>query len=217
MDLLTRNTPNEELYAMLASGVEIEKAKVLHYLEASFFQEVIVPYILKRGGSVEQAEDMFSLAMAELLKKTDHGTLKPTDKIRALLVTITKNKFFSLLRRSQQHETVAHTYEERRTDQNESSELPFENIEEVRRIAYGLIGTHGHPALVMYLLDGKSQFSIMEELGFANMNTTRSTISAAVRRLRTWLDAHPKTKRFLRECLDSFFSDRDSQSEEVEL
>jgi RNA polymerase sigma factor (sigma-70 family) len=155
-------------------------------------------YVVSKGASKSDAEDLFQDALLAFYKKAIESTLEETFNIGGFLMSTAKNIWYSQLKRKEMmvrhHEVIVYTGEKSNND------YLYDYTPEREKLMDAILSSVGkscHQLLKLVLYDNLSLREIADEMGYSSEDVAKMTHY----RCKKKLIAKIKDKKHLKELL----------------
>jgi len=153
------------------------------------YEKMINNYILRNGGSNEDAQDMLQESIIVLWEKGKSKDFNLSSKLSTFLMAVVKNKWLSILRKNMRIDKSADTSNDFESDDDFSEKLEEDELSNRIKEAMGKLKEICRKLLLLYYYDERSMEDIAIELGLANPNVAKSkkyqckkTLSAIIKK-----------------------------------
>lgn len=184
-------TDEEIILAIVKGGPELEDIMRHLYREGEFRRQIVY-FVQSRGGSPEDAEDIFQDSIRNLILGVRENKYRGTGSIAGYLFGIGKNLWFKRFRTLQREETMANPGAGIELHSDDSPELVLADRElesEVDQLL-GLLGEKCRMVLELWKLS-YSMKEIAEKLGYKTEGVARKKKRLCMKQLLDILDKNP--------------------------
>jgi len=164
---------------------QLRKGNKKMFHELYLYFPMVRKMIISRGGSEEDAKDLFQNALIKFYKKALSPDFQLSAKISTYLYAIAQNQFLDLLRKKKKEQVLD-------IDQQviDSEINPTENKSNLFNSVKRLLNELGNPCkelIFMHSYQGYSFTEIAEKLGYNNSNTAKQQKYKCLIRLRNMI------------------------------
>ncbi len=172
---------DREIIAGLQSGGDRED-EIIAYLYKTHFA-MMVKMIRSRGGTEEEAKDIFQEAIIDFYENIKKGRYQELAKISTYLYSLCKNKWINYYKR--QSKTLGMDKMPHQTEEN----LAFDGTESVAKSEFvkelmSKLGEDCRHILVLSIFKGYSMKDIVKEKGYKNEQVARNKKSKCLKYLK---------------------------------
>lgn len=186
---------DKDIISYIKAGDKRIAIKGLYKLYADKVQN----YIVSKGASKDDAEDLFQEALLIFYKKAIEEPLDKSFNVGGFLMSIAQNKWFSQLRRkemmSRHHDEIIHHEKERH------SQYMFDYTEERDKLITTIltsVGKNCYELLKLVIYENMSLKEVAKEMGYSTEAVAKSTHY----RCKQKLIAELKDKKHIKELLN---------------
>jgi RNA polymerase sigma factor (sigma-70 family) len=181
---------DQELVSTIESEKDINPAIMFLYQQHA---EAVSSFIISRGGSKQDGEDIFQEAVVALIKLVKEGKYRQQASIRTFLIAISKNIWFNEIRKRKSTENREKIYEDDR-DIIESDISEQIGDLEVKKQFRELLNRLGDPCkklLLLFYYEDMSMKEIVSHLPYENEQVVRNKKYKCLKQLTTMVQANP--------------------------
>ena len=180
--------------SQIIQGVKARDPKTLKSIYRDFYPKVL-GYIVNRGGSGEDAKDIFQEVLMVVFKLSDSNTLDVQQDFGSYLIGIAKRLWFKSLRRMEIHERFVQQSEQEETEDH-PSDVELENEMELFLIRkYILKLGEDCRNILMWSVEGISNDEIAERMNYKSEKIVRTKKYKCKTLLKNLIKQDPKFNR----------------------
>lgn len=161
------------------------------------FQEGIVRYVISQGGSREDAEDVFEVALVAIFEKLQEGELKLKAPFGAYLFRICQNQWLKLFRSKRRISGVTEAVERVLTDEEDGPDglLERQMLRVYMREVFDRLQEDCR-RLLRQRWDGSSYEAIRQAMGYGSEAYTRRRKHVCQERLKELIENDSRIREF---------------------
>ena len=155
--------------------------------------EAVSSFIISRGGSKQDGEDIFQEAVVALIKLVKDGKYRQQANIRTFLIAISKNIWFNEIRKRKSTGQREKRYEDER-DMVESDISEQIGDLEVKKQFRELLNRLGDPCkklLLLFYYEDMSMKELLSHLPYENEQVVRNKKYKCLKQLTSLVKANP--------------------------
>lgn len=193
-----REMSDEELVNVLREGNNLDAA--ISQVYRSFFQLLTV-FIIKNGGSRQDAEDMFQDSLITLIGAVQAGKFRGESSLGTFLFAINRNLWLNELKKRGRAEKREALF----AMDNPAEDAGVDKLivlNEARKMFAKAIETLGETCkrlLMMFYFEKKSYSEMLSELNYSNEQVMRNKKYKCMKQLESYIQKNPQLKKNLKD------------------